>query len=83
MLFAFTFLNFAGKINASLSGSSCWSNMGPVLSISSIRKTSRYDLDSALNHIMVSDPDQNNKLSMLDGDKGSIYPDSPPDIWKD
>ena len=54
--------------------------MDPVLSISSIRKTSRYDLDSALNHIMVSGPDQNNELSILDGDKGSIYSDSPPDI---
>ena len=54
--------------------------MGPVLSISSICKASRYDLDSALNHIMVSGPDQNNELSMLDGDKGSVYSDSPPDI---
>ena len=32
---------------------------------------------------MVFAPDQSNELSTLDGDDGSISPDSPQDIWKD
>ena len=46
---------------------------------------SGYDLDSALNHVLiiVFCPNQSNELSVLGSDDGSISTDSPQDIWKD
>ena len=32
--------------------------------------------------MMAPDPNQSNELSVLDGDDGSVSPDSPQDIWK-
>ena len=51
----------------------------------SVYKISGPNLVSALDShtsIMVSGPDQNNELSMLYGDDGSIFADSPQGYWR-